>query len=241
MTETLCEKLEAVARHHDQTVGFTPRLIACRDRTLSKVLPPGPVLDLGCGDGLLTARLAARHSRVVGVDASDSRLERSRRNTRGLPNVELRQALFEDCRADPDEQFDGVVLSCVLEHVADPVALLRQAASWLSPQGRVVAIVPHAGSVHRRAGVLMGLITELTDPGEADRALEHDRVYTRAMLAADVEGAGLRVTASGGHLLKALANDRMAELPADLVDAYEELGRQFPDLAAEIYAVGELG
>lgn len=237
----LQDRLEAVAREHDQTLGFTPRLIACRARLLEELLPPGEVLDLGCADGLLTERLARRHRRVVGVDASSLRLQRTARRCAGLSpgRVELRQALFEDFEPEPGEKLDAVVLSCILEHVADPAALLARSTHWLRPGGRVVVVVPNGGSLHRRAGVLMGLLPDLESLGDADDALDHERVYTLETLRREMRRAGLRVVQTGGYLLKPLPNDHMAELPKALVDAYEELGRELPELAAEIYAVGE--
>lgn len=240
-TPSLRDRLDAVASAHDQSRGFTPRLIACRAHLLEQLLPPGEVLDLGCADGLLTQRLARRHRRVVGVDASPLRLQRTRLRCAAFPTgrVELREALFEDFEPSAGERFDAVVLSCVLEHLAHPSALLARAATWLRTGGRVVAIVPNAGSLHRRAGVLMGLLSSAGDLDASDEALDHERVYTPESLRAVVHEAGLRVTLTGGYLLKPLPNEHMARLPEDLVDAYVELGRSFPELAAEIYAVGE--
>jgi hypothetical protein len=51
------------------------------------------------------------------------------------------------------------------------------------------------------------------------------------------------VTATGGILLKPLPNSGMAQTAASnpkLIDAWEALGRELPDLAAEIYAVGTI-
>jgi 2-polyprenyl-3-methyl-5-hydroxy-6-metoxy-1,4-benzoquinol methylase len=236
----LRRELDRVARGHHQDRGFTPRLIACRARQLRDLLSPGRVLDLGCADGLLTARLAEHHRVVVGVDASPVRLERAAAACAALPEgrLELRRALFESFEPEAGERFDAVVLSCILEHLPHPEELLRRAAGWLAPGGRVVAIVPNAGSIHRRTGVLMGLLPDLESLGDADEALDHHRVYTLDRLRHTFEAAGLTVTGSGGYLLKPLPNDRMAEMPAQLVDAWEELGRQFPELAAEIWTAG---
>jgi SAM-dependent methyltransferase len=238
MSGELVAELEAIARSHDQSLGFTPRLIACRANTLAAQLGDGPVLDLGCADGLLTAALARRHTRVVAVDASPIRLERTRAACAGLANVEPVLASFEELR--PAERFDGIVMSCILEHLPDAAGLLGRARGWLSERGRVVAIVPAGTSLHRRAGVLMGLLRDLSDHGEADHALGHETVFELDSLTALFEAAGLRVVDRGGHLIKPLPNREMATLPPALVDAYEELGRQFPALAAELWIAGAL-
>ena len=234
-------QLDLVAQEHDQQQGFTPRLIACRARMLNQLLAPGVVLDLGCADGLLTAYLAAHHHRVIAVDGSPVRIQRTRERTAGLVNVTVVQSLFEHFIPWPELKLDAVILACVLEHVPQPVELLRRCAGWLAPGGKLVAVVPHAESLHRRAGVLMGLLGHLCEPDESDRRLGHHWCYTRKLLAEHFEQAGLQVVQSGGYLLKPLPNRQMASLTPQLVDAYFELGQQFPDLAAEIYAVGQAG
>ncbi|HTM20665.1 MAG TPA: class I SAM-dependent methyltransferase [Kofleriaceae bacterium] len=229
------ELLDDIAGDHDQTRGFTPRLIACRAHLLDELLPPGDVLDLGCADGLLTAALARHHRAVTAVDASAIRVERTRAATAGLP-VTVVQSYFEEL--EPGRQFDAVVMACILEHLDDPVALLRRCATWLRPGGVVASIVPHGRSLHRRAGVHMGLLPDLDALGEADDALDHKRTYTLDLLRAEYQAAGLRVTATGGILLKPLPNSKMAQQDPALIDAWEALGRALPDLAAEIYALG---
>jgi SAM-dependent methyltransferase len=233
----LVAELEDIARGHDQTQGFTPRLIACRANTLARVLSPGRVLDLGCADGLLTVALARRHREVVAVDASPIRLDRTAKACAGLGNVHLVEATFEALA--PTGRFDGIVMSCILEHLPDTPGLLARVRGWLAPGGRAVAIVPNGTSLHRRAGVHMGLLKDLQDHGEADHELGHETVYDLDGLAATFEAAGLRVVARGGHLLKPLPNREMAGLPPALVDAYEALGREFPALAAEAWVAGE--
>jgi SAM-dependent methyltransferase len=232
----LVAELEEIARGHDQTAGFTPRLIACRARTLEQVLPVGRVLDLGCADGLLTAALARRHREVVAVDASPIRLARTVAACQAAGNVRAIEATFEALA--PEGTFDGVVMSCILEHLPDAAGLLRRARAWLAPGGRVVAIVPNGRSLHRRAGVHMGLLRDLADHGEADHELGHETVFDLDGLARLFEQSGLAVVARGGHLLKPLPNREMAALPARLVDAYEALGRDLPDLAAEVWVAG---
>ena len=140
---------------------------------------------------------------------------------------------------DPgDQRFSGIVMSCILEHLPDPEALLRRVRPWLAPGGRAVAIVPNGSSLHRRAGVIMGMLRDLGDHGEADHELGHENVYDLAGLIALFERAGYRVAARGGHLINPLPNDQMAALPPPLVDAYEQLGRELPELAGEAWVAG---
>jgi SAM-dependent methyltransferase len=86
------------------------------------------MLDVGCGEGILTLRFAQRPGvrKVVGVDVEDPRL-RAEWATRGWHNLEYRAAdacslPFDDCT------FDVVAAIEVLEHLADPEQALAEMA-----------------------------------------------------------------------------------------------------------------
>ena len=84
------------------------------------------VVEIGCGDGALLSELSQRRFGVAlaGFDISDAALELAR--ARSIPRVERLERF--DGRRLPDGDFDLAVLSHVLEHVPEPVALLREAA-----------------------------------------------------------------------------------------------------------------
>jgi ubiquinone/menaquinone biosynthesis C-methylase UbiE len=96
---------------------------------------PTSILDVGCGEGVLTADWAASDvgRRVVGVDLADPDLQ-AEWNVRSRPNLEFRVA---DATALPfsTDEFDLVSGIEVLEHLPDPVAALdemkRVAGRWL--------------------------------------------------------------------------------------------------------------
>jgi SAM-dependent methyltransferase len=84
------------------------------------------LLDVGCGDGAVLARIAARRSGWVlaGAEIADAaaRLARER-----LPGADVR--VYDGARLPwPDASFDAGLLAHVLEHVADPPAVLREVA-----------------------------------------------------------------------------------------------------------------
>ena len=103
-------------------------------RDLLEVARPGSILDVGCGEGVLTEEWArAIDGRVVGIDLDDPKL-RTEWDRRALPNLEFR-AGFGDALPYPDDEFDAVTAMEVLEHVPDPEAVLsemaRVASGWL--------------------------------------------------------------------------------------------------------------
>lgn len=163
------------------------------------------LLDLPCGDGLLTAMFTKRFKRVVGVDASASHLASARRR---LPGVEFHEALIEDLRLE--ERFDTVAMLNVLEHVENPVHVLRCAASFLAPGGVLIVHVPNALAVNRRIAVLMGTLTDCEELSPFDiQVAGHRRSYSLATLKADIEAAGLRISATGGVFYKMLSTPQM--------------------------------
>ncbi len=97
------------------------------------------LLDMPCGDGTLTLQMAPKFKRVVGLDASSKHLALAKKV---LPSAELHEALIEDFQTD--ERFDTITMINILEHVADPIMVLRKAASFLSDIGILLVHVPNA-------------------------------------------------------------------------------------------------
>lgn len=102
------------------------------------------VLDIGCGDGTLTARLAERSDRVWGIDDALlplrlARGEFARRRLRRIPvltTADARRLPF------PRESFDCVVLADVIEHIDAPDAVLDEAHRVLRTGGQILLTTP---------------------------------------------------------------------------------------------------
>lgn len=106
--------------------------------------PAGPGVDIGCGDGALTARLARPGGSVVGVEAEAEALAWARRMTaRAAPR---RRPAWARGSALALPLGDGscawAVLADVIEHVERPAALLAEAARVVRPGGLVVVTTP---------------------------------------------------------------------------------------------------
>ena len=92
------------------------------------IAEPESVLDVGCGEGVLTSQWAERlgDGRVVGIDLDDAKL-RAEWDARRRPNLEFRAA---DATALEfgDDEFDVATAIEVLEHLPDPAATLAEMA-----------------------------------------------------------------------------------------------------------------
>jgi ubiquinone/menaquinone biosynthesis C-methylase UbiE len=103
--------------------------------------PGTTVVDLGCGTGQISLPLARRGAQVLAVDVSPvmaSRLEEAARR-QGVSGVQA-LALPIESLALPAASVDLVVSSYALHHLRDPdkARLVREAARWLRPGGRLV-------------------------------------------------------------------------------------------------------
>lgn len=107
---------------------------------LLALVPGGTaVLEIGLGTGGLLPGLAARASRVIGVDHSPSMLEEARRRMAlaGLAGIELRLGEMGHLPL-PDGEVGCAVANMVLHHADDPVAVLREIRRVLTPGGVLV-------------------------------------------------------------------------------------------------------
>ena len=124
----------------------------------------------------------------------------------------------------------------VLEHVDDPVAILRRYAGFLTPGGRIVIAVPNAKSMNRRLGLAMGMIDDIYALNETDHILGHQRNFCRDTLRGAVESAGLKITDEEGIYLKPLplgVLKTLDDMDANL-RAMCEVGVDFPDLCVAL-------
>ncbi|OGS06550.1 MAG: hypothetical protein A3J70_15775 [Elusimicrobia bacterium RIFCSPHIGHO2_02_FULL_61_10] len=95
------------------------------------------VLDVGCGAGNMLEHVDARRT---GIDLSETMIERARAK---LGNgVELKK-MSADTLDFPDNTFDKVMCSEVIEHVIDPSAVLKEIARVLKPGGIAAVSIPN--------------------------------------------------------------------------------------------------
>ena len=103
-----------------------------------------PVLDIGSNRGDLLVALRNRGIRGLGLEPNPVAAAFAR--SRGLEIVE---APIEDAQL-PASEFGSIVVSQVLEHVSNPIAVLRRLRAAASDDARLYIVVPNAGSVWRK-------------------------------------------------------------------------------------------
>jgi len=117
--------------------------------TLKEHLPPGgTVLDVGCGNGIISRGVGREGFQVFGIDISDKAIEKARSLTT-LPNVKFEQISAEQLVADGN-RYDAVICSEVLEHLNQPEKLLKVLYESLTPNGVLIVTVPNGKGPRER-------------------------------------------------------------------------------------------
>jgi ubiquinone/menaquinone biosynthesis C-methylase UbiE len=167
--------------------------------------PGARVLEIGCGTGAVTARLAARGARVLALDQNAAMIERARERLAGRGDeVELRECAAAEIDGLPAGAFDAVALSLALSEMSssERVFVLRAAAARLRPGGVLVA----ADEVRPRSRLARALVGALRLPQAAAAwLLAGSLSHPLADLAGEVAGAGLRLRSERRWLLGSLA------------------------------------
>lgn len=182
------------------------------------LLDPRPgerILDLGCGDGALTARLAEAGAEVRGVDASPDMVAAARE--RGIEAQVMDAAALTFAR-----EFDAVFSNAALHWMTDAEAVLAGVARALVPGGRFVAEQGGMGNV---AAIRTALIAVLAEEGVETTLHDVWRFPSPAEQTAALEAAGFvvesmeliprptPVAAGMEQWLAVLAAPAMAKLP----------------------------
>lgn len=237
MSQQEINRLQEISEQSLYSEGVMVAAIQYCHRVLARYLGRGPVLEMGPAEGVMTHCLAGHAGGLTVVEGSERFCQDLRQR---YPSVAVHHALFEDFA--PAGQFETIVLGHVLEHVEDPVAVVKRARGWLLPGGRLFAAVPNARSLHRQAAVSMGLLAQEDALNARDLHHGHRRVFNPESLRAVFSQAQLRVEVFGGYWLKPLANAQIEQhwTPA-MLDAFMALGERYPDIAGEIYVVASAG
>ena len=109
---------------------------------ITKNIPSGEeVLDIGCGNGIITAVVGKSGFAVTGIDASEKTIAAAR-SANNLPNVKFMVVAAGELAAQRGK-FSAIICSEVLEHLHDPSSLLDVLKISLKDNGILVVTVPN--------------------------------------------------------------------------------------------------
>ena len=204
----------------------------------------GCLLELGSFRGDFTRKLLPYFDDVTCVEASDEAISIAK-NEFG-EKVKFVNSLFE--KATLPKKYDNIVLTHVLEHIDDPVSVLKRINDeWLSDKGRFFLVCPNANAPSRQIAVKMGLISHNSAVTPAEKEHGHTITYTLDTLERDAKAAGLKVVHRSGIFFKAFANfqwDKLLQtdiISKEYLEGCYQLGQQYPDLCSSIFLMCEKG
>lgn len=202
----------------------------------------GSLLELGSFKGDFTRRLLPFFSDITCVEVSNVAIDEAR-NEFG-DKVMFVNSPFE--KAALPRRYDNIVMTHVLEHLNDPVLVLKRInIEWLAEGGRLFLVCPNANAPSRQIAVKMGLITHNSAVTQAETDHGHQCTYTMDTLERDAVNAGLTVIHRSGIFFKALANFQWDQiLNTDIIskeylEGCYKIGQQYPDLCSSIFLMCE--
>jgi 2-polyprenyl-3-methyl-5-hydroxy-6-metoxy-1,4-benzoquinol methylase len=208
----------------------------------------GDVLELGSSKGDFTRRLFPYFKDITCVEASSeavgimkSYLQQDFIKEFG-DNIAIYNFTFEETKLP--RKYNNIILTHVLEHIDDPVGLLKKINDeWLTDDGNLFITCPNANAPSRQIAVKMDLISHNSAITPSEKEHGHRITYTLDTLERDAKLSGLNVIHRSGIFFKALANfqwDRLLEtdiISKEYLDGCYELGQQYPDLCSSIMLV----
>jgi SAM-dependent methyltransferase len=126
----------------DGQLSRAPQMRWILQQAMQKVPNASSLLDIGAGAGLLVAEASRRGLLAIGVEPSRSLVDSARQ----VNGVDLIQGLFPHPQL-AGRKFDVISLVDVIEHVTDPVQMLRECAAALSADGVLIVVTPDVGSL----------------------------------------------------------------------------------------------
>ncbi len=193
------------------------------------------ILEVGPADGHMTRGLVKDFDLTL-VEPSETLCQKLRQR---FPQAQIITTLVEDFV--PSGRFDNILLCHLLDHVRDPEQVVRRVGNWLSPGGKIIAIAPNSGSLHRQAAVQMGLLPVVNAFSERDQIQGKRKIFSREEFRRLFSSAGLQIEFFGGYWLKPVSNRQIEQQwTPEMIDAFFALGESYPEIAAEMYLVAHL-
>ena len=208
--------------------GFNRRMAEYRFRAIKFFLEGDYCLDVGAGKGDIGKLVAPVFKEVDAIEANQEYVDE-------IVDIGVYGNIWNNFNKSGGHLYNTILAIDVFEHLNEDES---QTLRFLSVRnGVVIVVVPNANSLHRRIGKAMGLIKDTTELEQHDLDVGHKRWYTAETLEAELTGIGLTPEYLGGILLKPFPNSEMDKLSKEELDAFYEVGREYPEFCAEVMVV----
>lgn len=190
-------------------------------------------LEIGPALGIMTEKLINEIENYAICEGSTFFADQLKEK---FPKIAIYNCLIEEMAEE--NKYDLILLGHVLEHVDNPIEVLKKIKKLLTKNGKLITVVPNSNSIHRQAAVLMGILKEQKELNQTDLFHGHRRVYDLEMLKQDFIKSNYEILETGGYWLKPLSNKQLSEQwTKEMLEAYFKLGEKYPEISAEIYII----
>ena len=191
------------------------------------------VLELGYGDGVVTRYLYNYGANITILEGSSILVRKAKNNH---PNLDCIHTLFENY--NPKKKYNVILALHILEHVDNPISLLKHLSSLLTKDGKIIIAVPNSESIHRQIALIMKLHSSLDVLSSRDLLVGHKRVYSHKLLLEHISKADYKEIEFKGFFLKVIPNSMMLNFNKELILALNEISSKInPELCANMVSI----
>lgn len=196
-------------------------------------------LEMGCYKGEFTKKILDHFDTITVLEGSEDLAKEAKENVKNEHKVTFINKMFEDWT--PDQKYDAIFLLHTLEHLDNPIEILKKIKLALKEDGHLFLVVPNANAASRQIAVGMGLISHNAAVTQGEHEHGHRITYSFDTLERDVIKAGLKAIYKSGVFFKPFANfqfDKIIKsniIDKEYLDGCYNLGFKYPDLSASIF------
>lgn len=191
------------------------------------------VLELGLGHGFSSCVFENYFNNHIILEGSAQVIDNFKKTHQDFKS-KIIKTYFEDFKSN--KKFDLIIMGFILEHVDDPIKILKYFKKFLMPEGYIYVAVPNAEVMSRRLGNIAGILSDIKKLSSNDLLLGHKRYYTIKTITNDIKNSGLEVINFEGIYLKPLTTSQILSLKLgnSIIMSMCELGIYYPELSCGI-------
>lgn len=145
------------------------------------------VLDVGCGSGTISKVIQDLGHTVKGIDFSEEALRRAQER-----GIKTKQCNLDEGIPEPSNTYDVVWEGDIVEHVFDPIGLLKESARILKPSGHLMVTIPNDVGLVSRIKMLFG-ISHQEQMYMTSGFYKHHTFFTPRLIRFMLQKAGFRI------------------------------------------------
>lgn len=193
------------------------------------------VLEIGIGSGDTILMLIKNFQNVTCLDSNPEICSKMKYLLSKKSNkVKIINSKIENAKLS-QIGYKHIILQNMLEHLEDPIGVLKYLKNYLNSDGYMYITVPLANSLHRILGVLKGCISQIKELSKTDIEYGHYRVYSPDLLRKHILDAGLNIEYELPFYIKPLQTCYLKQLPLEAHKDLFLLGQKVPEFASYIY------